>query len=319
MNDLYALLEVPREADAEAIRKAYRGLARRYHPDLNPGDAAAEQRFKEISEAYAVLSDEDKRRSYDEFGAESLESGFDPEAARRMREAFGARFGGPGAGHAGDPYSFGDLDDVLSGLFGRTAHGSDPNHPGFAMRGPDVQAELELDFLEAARGGEKRLHLARPSADGGVVQDVVTVRIPPGVADGGRIRLRGKGGAGLGAGPAGDLYAHVRVRPHAFFRREGSDLHLTLPVTLSEAVLGAKVEVPTLDGRATVTIPPGTDGGARLRLKGKGVSSPGGAAPGDLYVEVRIRIPRDLDDDARSDVERMARFEPESPREELFR
>jgi curved DNA-binding protein len=248
-----------------------------------------------------------------------LESGFDPEAARRMREAFGARFGGGAAGHAGDAYSFGELDELLSGLFGASARGSDPRHAGFALRGPDVQAELELDFLEAARGGEKRLQLARPTADGGVVQDVVSVRIPPGVADGGRIRLRGKGGAGLGGGSAGDLYAHVRVRRHPFFRREGLDVYVTLPVTLSEAVLGAKVEVPTLDGRATVSIPPGTDGGARLRLKGKGVPSPDGAAPGDLYAEVRIRVPRDLDDQARSDLERMARFEPESPREELFR
>ena len=318
MKDLYGILEVPRESDAEAIRKAYRGLARRFHPDLNPGDAAAEQRFKEISEAYAVLSDEDKRRSYDEFGEASLESGFDPEAARRMREAFGARFGGPGAGHAGDAYSFGDLDDVLSGLFGGTARGSDPRHPGFALRGPDVQAELELDFLEAARGGEKRLTITRPNPSGAPITETVTVRIPPGVGDGGRIRLPQKGAPGLGGGPAGDLWATIRVRPHPVFRREGRSLHVEVPISIGEAIRGAKIEIPTLEGRATVTVPPGTDSGRKLRLRGKGIADPSGGPAGDLLVSVQIRVPRDLSEDAQKQVDELAAFDPPDLREELF-
>ena len=169
---------MPREAGAEDIRKAYRHLARQYHPDVNPGDTAAEDRFKEVSEAYAVLSDDQKRRDYDEFGEVSLEGGFDREAARRAREAFGARFGAGGEpGFAGEGYSYGDLDEMLSHLFGRAGHSGGPA-AGFAMRGADLESELELEFLEAARGTEKQLALARPDAQGGVVRETVTVRIP---------------------------------------------------------------------------------------------------------------------------------------------
>lgn len=320
--NLYEILGVSKDADKEAIRKAYRKLARQYHPDVNPGDATAETRFKEISEAYAVLSDEEKRRNYDEFGDVSLESGFDPEAARRSREAFGARFGGAGARGPGfDPFAqgfqggeqhfeFGDLDDLLGRAFGGRAR-SGPR----SMRGPDLETELHLDFLDAARGGEKRVTLPRP--EGG--SETVTVRIPPGVADGGRIRLPHKGAAGAGGGARGDLWATIRVRPHPVFRREGRDLLLDLPVTLGEAVEGARIEVPTLEGRATLTIPAGTDGGRRLRLRGKGIPDPSGGPAGDLYVTVRIRVPQELDDAGREALETLRRFEPQDPRKELFR
>ena len=319
--NLYEVLGVPKDADKEAIRKAYRKLARQYHPDVNPDDAAAEARFKEVSEAYAVLSDEEKRRNYDEFGDVSLESGFDAEKARQAREAFGARFGagagagGPGpeffAGGGGQEFEFGDLDDLLGRVFGaRGGRGR-----ARAMRGPDLETELELDFLDAARGGERRVTLPLPQ--GG--SETVTVRIPPGVADGGRIRLPHKGAAGPGGGPRGDLWATIRVRPHPVFRREGRDLVVDVPVTVSEAVEGARVEVPTLEGRATVTIPAGTDGGRKLRLRGKGIPDPGGGAPGDLYVVVRLRVPHDLDDEGRKALETLRRFEPENPRGDLFR
>jgi len=304
--DLYAVLGVPREADDGVIRKAYRSLARRHHPDVNPGDREAEERFKEISEAYAVLSDPEKRRDYDEFGEVSLEAGFDREAARRMRETFGARFGGAPGGAGGERFQFGDIDDLLAGFFG--GRGGRAPGQGFALRGPDVEAELELDFLEAARGTEKRLRLAH---------DSVTVRIPPGVDEGGRIRIPGKGGEGSGGGPPGDLYARIRVRPHPVFRREGRDLFVTVPVTVSEATLGARVEVPTLEGRASVTVPPGTDGGARLRLRGKGIPGPRGGAPGDLYALIQICVPRDLDDEGRAALKTLERFEPADPRKGL--
>ena len=281
------MLGVPRDADEDAIRKAYRKLARKHHPDVNPGDKVAEEKFKDISQAYAVLSDTEKRRAFDEFGEVALEGGFDPEAARRAREAFGARFGGGArTGAGGGPVEFGgegfafDLDDVLGDLFrqrgGPGARGR--GGPGFALRGADLGAELELDLEEAARGGERRITVTRPVAGGGAKPENVTIRIPAGVADGGRIRIPGKGGEGLGGGPPGDLHATIRIRPHRLFRVEGRDLHLEVPVTVREATLGARIEVPILEGRATVVVPPGTDGGRRLRLRGKGLPHPGGGA-----------------------------------------
>jgi DnaJ-class molecular chaperone len=179
-----------------------------------------------------------------------------------------------------------------------------------------VESELELEFVEAALGVEKRLVVPRHGAEG-VRHETLTVRIPPGVEDGQRIRIPGKGGEGVGGAKPGDLYARVRVRPHPFFAREGKDVSVQVPVTVSEAALGAKIEVPTLEGRATVTIPPGTDGGARLRLRGKGVPAPRGPR-GDLYVVVQIRVPKDLDHEGRAAVERLKRFEPEDPRKGLF-
>jgi DnaJ-class molecular chaperone len=313
--DLYATLGIARDADEDAIRKAYRKLARRYHPDVNPGDDEAEDRFKQISEAYSVLSDAAKRSAYDEFGEVSLEGGFDVEAARRAREVFGARFGGGPGGPAGEDegFHFGNLDDLFSDLFARRGwSGATRQH-----RGADLEAELELDFIEAALGGERRLSIDRPTADGGARRDTVTVRIPPGVADGGTIRLRGKGAEGAGGGPAGDLRARVRVRPHPLFRRKGRDIELDVPVSVREATLGAKVEIPTLEGRVTLTIPKGTDSGTRLRLRGKGVANPSGGAPGDLYAVVQIRVPRDVDAEGASALDGLSRFDPAGLREEF--
>lgn len=331
--DLYQVLGVPRDADADTIRKAYRKLARQYHPDVNPGDREAESKFKEVSEAYSVLSDPEKRRNYDEFGDVSLEGGFDPEQARRAREAFGRRFGGGAAGgprgfgaggfgaggfEGAETFEFGDLEDLLGRAFGGRARGGGRGRRRGGLPGQDVEATLELDFVEAARGGEKRISLARPTPEGGQKTETVTVRIPPGVADGGRIRLPGKGAPGMGGGPPGDLHATIRVRPHPVFRREGRDLHVEVPVTLREAVRGARVEVPTLEGRATVTVPPGTDGGRRLRLRGKGISSPSGGAPGDLFVTVRIRVPRELDEEGLRKLDELAAFDPPDVRKGLF-
>ena len=318
--NLYEVLGVSRDADADAIKKAYRKLARQYHPDVNPGDTAAEERFKRISEAYAVLGDEEKRRNYDEFGEVSLEGGFDADAARKAREAFGARFGTGGRaegfpGFGGQSFDFGNLEDLLGGAFG----GGRRRGRGRGLRGDDIQASVELDFLEAARGGEKRLTLTRPNPSGAPITETVTVRIPPGVGDGGRIRLPQKGAPGLGGGPAGDLWATIRVRPHPVFRREGRSLHVEVPISIGEAIRGAKIEIPTLEGRATVTVPPGTDSGRKLRLRGKGIADPGGGPAGDLLVTVQIRVPRDLSEDAQKQVDELAAFDPPDLREELFK
>ena len=319
--DLYGALGVPRDADDKVIKKAYRKLARQYHPDVNPGDEAAEERFKRISEAYAVLSDREKRRNYDEFGEVSLGGGFDADAARRAREAFGARFGTGGRaegfpGFGGQSFDFGNLEDLLGRSFGGRG-----GRRGRArqMRGEDIQASMELDFLEAAHGGERRLTITRPNPSGAPITETVTVRIPPGVGDGGRIRLPQKGAPGLGGGPPGDLWATIRVRPHPVFRREGRNLYLEAPISIVEAIRGAKIEIPTLEGRATLTVPPATDSGRKLRLRGKGIVDPAGGPPGDLYVTVQIRVPRDLSDEAQERVDELAAFDPPDLREELFK
>lgn len=337
--DLYEVLGVARGADDESIKKAYRKLARKHHPDVNPGDKAAEERFKAVSEAYGVLSNEEKRRAYDEFGDIALEGGFDAEKARRAKEEFESRFGrgsfaraqagepvgGTGFGGfegGGEGFAF-DLDDLLDDLFARRGWQGGPAGGARGRRsprrGPDLEAELSLDLREAARGGERRLTLTRPTADGGVRQETVTVRIPAGVADGGRIRVPGKGGEGTQGAPDGDLYATIRLRPDPVFRLDGRDLHVEVPVSLGEATLGAKIEVPTLEGRATLTIPEGTDSGRRLRLRGKGMPNPGRGEPGDLYVTVQIRVPRQLDADARAKLASLARFDPADLRRDLFR
>lgn len=318
----YEALGVAKDAPIEEIKKVYRRLARETHPDLNPGDAAAEARFKEVSTAYDVLSDEEKRRAYDEFGEVSLEAGFDADRARAERERFEARFGSPDDGGFGDGFAFGGLDDLLRGFGGAGGggRGRGARQGGFGgmrfqMAGPDIEASMSLGFLEAIRGGEKRLSIARPRADGSPIEESITVRIPAGVTDGGKLRIPGKGGEGVEGGPAGDLWIRVRVEPHPVFRVEGRDLEFDLPIGVAEAVAGARVEVPTLDGRATLTIPPGTSSHARLRLRGQGVPASGSQSAGDLYARVKIVVPKDVDDEAR---EALERIEQDDPRKGLF-
>jgi len=296
--DLYADLGVARGASADEIRKAYRKLARKHHPDVNPNDPKAEERFKEISFAYDVLSDEDKRKRYDEFGAASLAPGFDPEQARAYKRwAEGARRS-PGSADFGADI---DVEDLLSGFFGG-------ERPARARQGADLEAELEVDFLDAVKGNE--ISIEREGSR-------LRVRIPPGSDTGTRVRLAGQGRPGLRGGPAGDLYLRLRVRPHAFFVRSGDDLELDLPVTIPEAVLGAKVEVPTPEGPVTMTVPPRSKNGRILRVRGKGVARRGGGS-GDLRVRLVVQLPET--DDAR--LEEIAReLEPlyrgASPRRHL--
>ncbi len=303
--DPYAILGVARDADDGAIRKAYRKLARELHPDVNPDNPAAEDRFKAVSEAYGVLSEPEKRKAYDEFGEVSFQPGFDAAEARRARDAFGG--GGGGYPNFGDGRGGAEgFEDLLANIFGRSGPGRGPRQ----RRGADLEASVDLDFLDAARGCEQRFQVSRLSRDGGQRSESVKVRIPPGVADGGQIRLRGKGGEGLGGGPPGDLLATIRVRSHPLFRREGRDILLEVPVTISEATSGTKVEVPSLQGRVTVTVAPGTDSGSKLRLRGKGVPHPSGGPAGDFYVVIKICVPRNLDDAADEQLSEIAANNP---------
>lgn len=292
MRDAYAELGVPRTADAETIRKAYKQLARKFHPDLNPAPEAAE-RFKAINAAYEMVGDDDKRKLYDEFGEIAFKPGFDVDRARaykRMGGGFGG-FGGAGA-PGGDGV---DLGDLLGSLFGRGGGGAGGGFPGGfggfpgfggggaagphpGARGADIEASVEVGLRVVAHGSTEELRVPGRA-------DPVKVRIPPGVTDGAVLRLRGQGGPGP-RGP-GDLLLTVRVAPHPVLRREGDELLMDLPLSLTEAIGGARIEVPTLDGPVRVRVPAGAASGQKLRLKEKGVPPRPNAPRGDLLLVLR--------------------------------
>ncbi|MEU0835141.1 DnaJ C-terminal domain-containing protein [Streptomyces sp. NPDC005969] len=294
--DYYEVLGVPRTADTAEIQQAFRTLARRHHPDVNK-NPAAEERFKDINEAYGVLSDPDTRARYDRFGADfrQIPEDYDERvaAARGFRGA-GAYRGGPfqggrGAGRGGakvwtegdfDTAGF-DFEDLFGGVFGGGRAGRGPG----PVPGADQEAELTLTVEEAYRGGRRKITLGGPG-----VERSYDVNIPAGVVDGQRIRLAGEGGRGRGQGTAGDLYLVVRIAPHPRYRLTGRDIHVDLPVTPWEAVLGATVPVTGPGGTAKVHVPPGTSTGRRLRLRGEGMPHPKGAA-GDLYAEIQVIVP----------------------------
>lgn len=273
---LYETLGVEKTASTEEIRKAYRKLARQHHPDVNPGDPSAEVAFKKIAAAYDVLSDQEKRKAYDEFGDASLQSGFDPDKAReyaRWQESRERR----ASGFSDAP---GPVDFDLSDLFQRQA----PRGPS---RGRDLYTSIEIELRQAVEGTE----LTADLPNHGTVQ----IRIPKGADNGDTLRVRGKGALGSNGGPPGDLVIEVFVHPHPLCRREGLDLHLTLPLMLSEAYNGASVDVPTFDGSVTLKIPPRTKQHAVLRLRAKGVERKG--QRGDMLVDVDVQMP-DIADEA---------------------
>lgn len=283
MDDPYAVLGVARSASQDDIKQAYRRLAKQYHPDLHRSDAAAEKRFKEINAAYALLSDEKRRRDFD--------AGRIDASGERRRPGFsGARPGGERRGFSFDA-------DIFSDLFGRRRAGgkSDAPRAGAATKGADVEYSVRIGFLEAVRGVRKRLTLA----DG----KVLNVTVPPGTEDRKTLRLKGQGQAGRAGGPPGDAFIEVHVDPHPMFERSGNDVEIELSVTLPEAILGATVEVPTIDGRVALRIPPGSSGGARLRLKGKGVADPVTKRRGDQFVRLRLVLPPTIDDELKAFME----------------
>jgi curved DNA-binding protein len=318
--DYYDTLEVPRDASEEDIRKSYRRLARRYHPDVSK-EPDAEERFKEVSEAYEVLRDREKRERYDRFG-QNWRAGQDVSGAQGF-EGFEGFGGGPG-GVRVEFGEGGDFSDFFEGLFGSRGGRRRPGFGGFAggggdgfgdgfesiaTRGNDQEATIELTLEEAARGGRRHITLG----DG---RDY-DVNIPPGVREGQRIRLAGEGGSGANGGQPGDLFLRVHIRPHPRFRVEGRDLFTDLPVTASEAALGAEVELPTLlGGTARVKVPAGSSCGRRLRLRGEGMPGPRGEH-GDLYASVKIEVPKKLSKRERELFEELANVSKFNPREGL--
>ena len=399
--DYYEILGVKKSASADDIRKAFRKLARKYHPDVNPGDKSAEEKFKGISEANEVLSDPKKRKIYDQVGFYS--DNIDPataEAYARAGQSGGGSPGGfPGAGSGGQgvPFDFGGFDfsdlmnnagrsqrtssagggsfrDIFGSIFGGgrgAAHADEGPEPG-----TDLEYQVNVPFWTAIRGGVMRLNITRqdvcsqchglgfleapgkcPECNGtgqitqtggrmkfnvqcprchGTGKNLTTcptchgegtvthtepleVRIKPGTRDGQRIRVPGKGNAGPHGGAPGDLYAIIRIGDHPIFHREGDDISLTVPVSVTEAALGAKIEVPTIDGRALLKIPPGTQSGQKLRLREKGVpSATRDGVRGDEIVEITVRVPMPRDERTKELLRELAKLNPEDPRAELW-
>ena len=383
--DYYQVLGVSREAKADDIRKSYRKLARKYHPDLNPGDKAAEERFKKVQEAYDVLSDSKKRQVYDQYGfyAENIPPGGPGAGSASYGPGMGfggfdfSDFvnagGGPAGAGAGGASGPGAFRDIFSQFFGgrRGEHGAT-----VPEKGSDLEYGLNIGFWESIRGTQVRLSVARqetcetcggsgaagsastvcqecdgtgnvtqmagamkfsltcPRCDGkgrlrnvcptchgdGRISksDLVEVRIPPGAQAGSRLRVAGKGNAGRAGAPPGDLYITVRVEPHSFFRREGDDIHIQVPVTVSEAGLGAKIEVPTIDGRALLKVPQGTQNLQKFRLREKGVLNTRKNKRGDEIVEVVIQAPKVHDERTKELLRELAQLNAEDPRHEMW-
>jgi DnaJ-class molecular chaperone len=321
-DDYYSRLGVSKGASADDIQKAYRKLARKYHPDLNPDDKAAQKKFKDVQQAYDVLSDEKKRKMYDQFGPafeQYAQAGPHPsgQAPPDFSFDFGRGFGAGGGGEGPLPP---DLQDLLRQFTGGGAFqfGTGPTPRRRGRRAPgeagaDIRHEVEVPFRTAVTGGEVSLRLVRPGRKG----ETITVKIPAGIVEGKTIRLRGQGEASATGGAAGDLLITVRVASHSHFRRDGRDLIVRLPVTLAEAVLGAKVDVPTPHGTIALKVPAGTSSGTRLRAKGQGIKSSDGST-GDLYAEVMIVIPKQMDEQSAELIREFdARLKQPDPRTEL--
>jgi curved DNA-binding protein len=325
--DYYEVLGISKTATADQIKRAYRGLAKKHHPDRNPGDKSAESRFKEVQAAYEVLSDPEKRKLYDQFGRADASG---PSAGWRSGPSGSRVYTWKSGGGPDIPVD--DLDDLFN-IFSGSAGGQGGSGSMFdqffmqgggrrgaaaettAASGSDIEYPVDLTFEQAVWGTKMDLTLADQNT--GDAQRI-SVSIPPGVADGQRIRVRGKGQPGAGRSRSGDLYIVCRIQPHRFFRRIDNDIYIELPLTLSEAALGTKVEIPTLGGRTMLTVPPGTPSGAKLRLKDQGVKPASGKPQGHQYAVVRIVPPKNPTPDQRQLLEQLRQTETESPRRGIW-
>ncbi|MBE9553527.1 MAG: J domain-containing protein [Proteobacteria bacterium] len=276
MKDPYELLGVARDASQADIKKTYRALAKKLHPDVNPGDESVEQKFKEVTAAYDMLSDEERRRQYDSGKIAADGTARNPFHRRHSQGAAGG-FDSSGGGGI-------DIDDLFSDLFGRGKRGQgQQQHRARRPKGQDLTYTTTVSFLDAMRGGRQRVSLYNGKT--------LDVNLPPGTEEGQRLRMKGQGMPGPADGDAGDAFIEVQVKPHPFMRREGLDIHLDLPITLHEAVLGGKVKVPTIDGPVNATVPPNSSGGTVLRLKSRGIMTPKGGRRGDQFIKLRIVLP----------------------------
>lgn len=278
--DPYKILGVGREASEAQIKTAYRRLAKQHHPDRNQGNKNAEQRFKEVQAAYEMLGDRERRQQFDQFGA----GGPPPDFS-----SWNTHFGGAPSGAT--VTGFGDLNSIFEQFFAQTAQrgGGRRTVTRRRQRGADLEISVDLAFEEAARGAVRQVEL-RDSDRGGT--EKIEFRVPPAVADGQRIRVKGKGQPG--AGGRGDLMIRCRIAPHPYFVRNDLDISIELPLSISEASLGAKIDVPTLDGVTTLTVPAGTSSGAKLRLRGKGIHDPRAGRTGDMYAVLRVMVPKSV-------------------------
>lgn len=328
--DYYEVLGVARDATPEAIKKAYRGLARKYHPDVNPGDKTAEAKFKEVQQAYDILSDAEKRQRYDRYGDAAFE-GMAAAGPRTGAQNFTFRFGEPGFenvdfsqffGNMGrgagagagavdeDEEEFGGGGGLFEDLLGRMRSGRSAR----PRAGRGMEAHLTIPFLTAIRGGETTVEVQRGEGK----SETLVVKIPPGVETGSKLRLKGRGEPGPKGAPAGDLTIRLTVQSHPYFRREGRDLIVDVPITVGEAILGAKIDVPSPDGQKSLTIPAGSSGGQKLRLRGQGVPAAGSLPAGDLFVVLKVVVPRKVDDESRQLIEEFSRRNPYNPRAGLW-
>ncbi|MFN0198343.1 MAG: DnaJ C-terminal domain-containing protein [Planctomycetaceae bacterium] len=326
--DFYKALEVSRNATAEEIKKSYRKLARKYHPDMCPNDKQAAEKFKEIQEAYSTLGDADKRKMYDQFGSGYPGGGSSSRGSRGPKHTYtwaGPSGKGPidleeifGQGVAGEPGEGFDFSSIFGGGGGggsrRSSHRSSSRSAPRPERGSDIRMDIEIPLMVAAQGGTHDVHVRRRSGS-----ERLSVKIPKGVTDGQVIRLSGQGEPGGPEAPAGDLFLIVRITPHPYFRVEGANVMLDLPVSPAEAVLGGKVDVPTLtEGLFTLTIPPGTSSGTKLRLRGKGLIDPETSRQGDQYCLVKIAIPKSASEKALALYQQIANLKEENPRTGLW-
>jgi curved DNA-binding protein len=320
--DYYEVLGVSRTATADEIKKAHRKLARKFHPDMNKDNPNATEKFKEVQTAYDVLSDTPKRQKYDQFGHAGVENGMggggaDPfEQFRRAQQGGRGRRGPTGAGQQAtvedmEGMGGGNFADMFEQLFG-AGGGGRPGRGRAARpapaRGQDIEHPVTLSFEQAARGTSLPLQIDR---EGKI--ETIDIKIPAGVKEGSRVRIKGRGQQP--GGEPGDLYIITSVRPHAFYRREGHDVYLDLPLSFYEAVLGTRIEVPTLDGPVTLTVPPGTSGGAKMRIKGRGIERAG--ERGDQFVQIRVTLPKNLSDEDKAVVEEWSKKYPLDPRADV--